>query len=92
MKENIFASSVVVIAFLVVFVIIYYIISFKNIAKSKKYYEELHQNIVAGKNIEFCGGICGRITKVQEDYIDVEISKGTIIKISRYAVTKILDN
>lgn len=91
MKENIFASSVVVIGFLVVFVIIYYIISFKNIAKSKKYYEELHKSIVVGKNIEFCGGIYGKITKVQEDYIDVEISKGTVIKVSRYAITKVLD-
>ena len=38
----------------------------------------------------FAGGIYGRIVKVRNDVIDVEVSKNTVIQISRYSIQNIV--
>lgn len=91
MKENILASSIVLIVFLIICIVIYYILNLKNLQKSKKYYEELHKNIKNGKKIEFCGGIQGVIEKVDGDTVKVMVSQGNVMTISRYIITKIID-
>ncbi len=36
----------------------------------------------------FAGGIYGKIVKIKNDVIDVEINKSTVIQISRYSIQK----
>lgn len=91
MIESILASSIVFIAFLLLCTAIYYILSYKSVQKSKKYYEDLHLNLKVGKRIEFCGGIYGRIIAIDGDILEVSISEGINMEISRYVVTKIMD-
>ena len=38
----------------------------------------------------FAGVIYGRIVKVRNDVIDVEVSKNTVIQISRYSIQNIV--
>lgn len=91
MSNVIIASSLVFTCFLILCIVIYYILNFRGMKAKKVYFEELHKNIRVGKNIEFCGGIYGKISKVNGDIIEVSILDGTKMNISRYAITQILD-
>lgn len=89
MATYILASSIVFIVFLVICTLIYYLINFKNLKKSKTYYEELHRGIAPGKSIEFCGGIKATIIGVKGDDVEVKVSGGATMVITRYVITKI---
>lgn len=89
MIENIIASSIVLAVFLLICTLIYYFFSYRNLKNTKKYYEEIHKNLAVGKNIEFCGGIKGRVLHVQGDDVEVKLSGGTVLTITRYIVTKV---
>lgn len=91
MSNVIVASSLVFACFLVLCMLVYYILNYKGMKAKKKYFEELHKNIKPGKNIEFCGGIYGKINKVNGDEVEISVLDGTKMNISRYAITQILD-
>lgn len=88
MAGSIFASSIVFVVFLIICTLIYYALNYKNLKSSKKYYEEIHKNLAPGKNIEFCGGIKGKVVSVQGDDIEVRLSGGSTMTISRYIISK----
>lgn len=89
MGQSIIASSIVLASFLLICTLLYYVFSYRNLKNSKKYYEEIHKNLEVGKNIEFCGGIKGKVVHVQGDDVEVKLSGGTVLTITRYVVTKI---
>lgn len=62
------------------------IFSARNMKKNREAMAELQQNIQLGASIMFAGGIYGKIVKIKDDVIDVEVSKGVVIKISRYSI------
>lgn len=62
------------------------ILSARNMKKSREHMAELQNNIKVGATVLFGGGIYGKIVKIKNDLIDVEISKGVIIQISRYGI------
>lgn len=63
----------------------------KNLNSKKKYYEHIHTNLEKGKKVEFSGGIYGKIYKINNDIVEVEISKNVIIEVSRYAISRIVE-
>ena len=73
-----------------IFVIILGIISARNMKKNRESMKELLMEIKAGARILFGGGIYGKIVKVKNDTIDVEINKSTVIQISRYSIQSII--
>ena len=73
-----------------IFVIILGIISARNMKKNRESMKELQNWIKPGARILFGGGIYGKIVKVKNDTIDVEINKSTVIQISRYSIQSII--
>lgn len=65
-------------------------ISSRNMKKNRESMRELQEGIKVGARIMFAGGIYGRIVKVRNDVIDVEVSKNTVIQISRYSIQNIV--
>ena len=51
---------------------------------------ELQAGIKVGARILFAGGIYGKIVKVRNDIIDVEVNKSTVIQISRYSIQNVI--
>ena len=62
------------------------ILSAHNMKKSRERMAELQNHIKVGATVMFAGGIYGKIVKIKNDLIDVEISKGVVIQISRYSI------
>ena len=56
----------------------------------KKNREAMQGAIKVGARIMFAGGIYGKIVKIKNDVIDVEINKSTVIQISRYSIQNVI--
>lgn len=70
--------------------IVIMIISARNMKKRRKEIGEVHTTLRVGNKILFAGGLYGRVVKIYNDEtIDVEISKGVIVKASRYSIQSI---
>ena len=85
-------SCVTVIVMLGIFAIILSVISARNMKKNRQSMQELQNKIQIGARILFGGGIYGKIVKIKEDVIDVELSKGRVIQISRYGIQDVVSN
>ena len=66
------------------------IISAKNMKKNRESMRNLQEGIKVGARILFAGGIFGKIVRIKNDVIDVEISKNTVIQISRYSIQDVI--
>lgn len=66
------------------------IISSQNMKRNREAMQELQNNIKVGAKIMFAGGIYGKIVKIKNDVIDVEVSKSSVISISRYSIQNVI--
>ncbi len=89
--ENILTTSLVLVGFAAIFVIANYFLSAKSLRRSRENMRILQENIKPGKKVLFSGGLVGRIVKAGEEYVDVELNKGMIITISRFAIQEIVE-
>lgn len=71
---------------LIVVALVVSILSAVNMRKSRERMAKLQQDIKVGATVMFAGGIYGKIVKIQNDLIDVEVSKGVVIQILRYSI------
>ena len=65
-------------------------ISAKNMKRNREAMKELQEGIQVGAKILFAGGIYGKIVRIKNDVIDVEINKSTVIQISRYSIQDVI--
>lgn len=91
MNANIIlVSSLTFIVFVVVILGIYYIFSRKNMKRQQQYFEKLHAELQVGKRVVCANGLYGTVKKVDEEKVDVEIAKGVVITVSRFAISEVL--
>ena len=86
----ILVSSLMFIVFVVVILGIYYIFSRKNMKRQQQYFEKLHAELQVGKRVVCANGLYGTVKKVDEEKVDVEIAKGVVITVSRFAISEVL--
>ena len=66
------------------------IVSARNLRKKRESLGEVHTTLSVGSRIMFAGGIYGKVVGFENDEtVNVEIAKGTVITISRYAIQSI---
>ena len=82
--------SLTFIVFVVVILGIYYIFSRKNMKRQQQYFEKLHAELQVGKRVVCANGLYGTVKKVDEEKVDVEIAKGVVITVSRFAISEVL--
>lgn len=66
------------------------IISARNVRRRRNTLGEVHTELRVGSEILFGGGIYGRVVGIEDDTVNVEVAKGTVIKISRYAIQSLV--
>ena len=86
----ILVSSLTFIVFVVVILGIYYFFSRKNMKRQQQYFEKLHADLHVGKRVICANGLYGTVKKMDEEKVDVEIAKGVVITVSRFAISEIL--
>ena len=60
-------------------------ISSRNMKKNREAMRDLQGAIKV-----FAGGIYGKIVRIKNDVIDVEVNKSTVIQISRYSIQNVI--
>lgn len=65
-------------------------ISAKNMKKRRQDMQDIHTGLAIGTQVMFAGGIYGRIVAIEDETLNVEVAKSTIIKIDRFAVQAIV--
>ena len=86
---NILASSIVVLALMVIMGVIYTIWTQVNMRKKRNYFKELHTEIAPGREVMFGGGIFGVVQSVNGDRVEIRVKSGAVMDVSRYAVQEI---
>lgn len=75
---------------LVGFVAIFYFMLIRPQQKRNKDHKNLLASINKGDEIAMAGGMLGKVTKVTDDYLEVEIANDVKIKVQKAAVTAVL--
>ena len=66
-------------------------ISSFNMKKQRERMANLHTGLAVGSEVMFAGGIFGKVLSFDDETAYVEVCKGSIIKISRYAIQGIVE-
>ena len=70
--------------------IILIFISARNVRKRSSELKDLHIELKAGMKIMFCGGVYGKVVKVGDETVEVEVAKNVVITISRYSIQSVV--
>jgi preprotein translocase subunit YajC len=88
--EVILWSSVTVGALITIVGLIAMILSAKGMKKQRESMKTLQEGIKVGARVVFAGGFYGRIVKVKNDELDIELTKDVVVTVSRYSVQSIV--
>ncbi|WP_414500078.1 MULTISPECIES: preprotein translocase subunit YajC [unclassified Zymobacter] len=83
------SSLITFLPIIAVFILMYFMVM-RPQSKRAKAQRELMSQLAKGNEIVFAGGLTGRITKVVDDYVKVEIAEGTELTIQKNAVIAVL--
>ncbi|HIZ19058.1 MAG TPA: preprotein translocase subunit YajC [Candidatus Olsenella stercoravium] len=87
--DNVLASSVVLLAFLVLMGLVFTIWSYLKMRKKRQYFEKVHKELAPGQEVMFGGGIFGTVKEVNGDRVAVKVRSGATLDVSRYAIQEI---
>ena len=70
------------------------LVSAMNVRKRRDELEEVHTELAIGRKVICCGGIYGKVVGINDndEVVNVEVAKGTVITISRYAIQALIKN
>ncbi len=83
--------SMIIAIDLVILVIIYMIVSFLRLRKSKRPFEELHTKLDVGNSVLLANGFYGKVISLDKDIALVEIAPKVTVKVSRFAIQSIVE-
>lgn len=83
-------SPISSIVMLVGFVVIFYFMLIRPQQKRAKEHKSLLESINKGDEIALAGGMLGKVSKVTDDYLEIEIANDVKIKVQKAAVTAVL--
>ena len=78
------------IVLLVGFVLIFYFLLWHPQSKRAKQHKQLVSNLDKGDEIVIGGGLVGRVTKVSDEFLSLEIAEGTEVNVQKNAVAAVL--
>lgn len=73
----------------VMFGVLYFLMIRPQMKRAKEH-KAMIEALQKGDEVESAGGILGRVTKINDNYVSVEVSQGVEVQMSRAAVGKVL--
>lgn len=89
-QEAASGGGIAQIVMLVGFVLIFYFLLWRPQAKRAKQQKQLVASLSTGDEVVIGGGLVGRITKVSDEFLTIEISEGTNVNVQKNAVATVL--
>lgn len=75
---------------LVVIFVIFYFLLIRPQTKRAKEHRKMVEAMAVGDEVVTSGGVVGRVTKVGEQFVSVEVADGVELKIQKHAVSTVL--
>ena len=75
---------------LVLIGVLFYFLLIRPQAKRVKEHKKMVESLAKGDEVVSSGGVLGKITKVEEEFIAMEVAEGVVIKVQRSAVTSLM--
>ena len=72
------------------FLVIFYFLLWRPQSKRQKEHKELIGGLSVGDEVVTAGGMLGKVTKVTDDFIVIEVAKGVELPVQKIAVTAAL--
>ncbi len=72
------------------FILIFYFLLIRPQQKRAKEHRNLVANIAKGDEVITNGGLLGKVTKVNDDYLSVEVADNVTVRLQRAAITSVL--
>ncbi len=72
--------------FLGIFVLIFYFLLIRPQNKRRKEHQELMGSLSNGDEVVTAGGIVGKISKVEDDFVVLEVGKGVVLRFQKSAI------
>lgn len=83
-------SSLPSILMLVVFMVVFYFLLIRPQTKRAKEQRNLLNTLQKGDEVLTSSGICGTITSIDNNFIELEVAKGVIVKFQKQAIISLL--
>ena len=84
--EVILWTCVTIVVLMGIFGIVAAGVSAKNLRARRENMKEIYTELKIGSQVMFAGGIYGKVVGIENETVNVEVAKGTVIKISRFAI------
>ena len=75
---------------LIVIFVIFYFLLIRPQSKKAKEHKQMVESLAKGDEVVTNGGIHGKITKVGDNFIELEIADGMLVKVQRQAVATLM--
>ena len=92
LAENILASSIVLLAFLVILGLVYSFFAWKASSKKTETTSEFLKNLHAGQKVKTSSGMYGVVKDVKKETVDVEFAPNVVITLDRWALISVPNN
>lgn len=83
-----FAQLLGPLVFMAAILVLFYVIIIKPTKARQKQHEDLVANLQEGEMIVTAGGIFGKVLKVREDTVDIEVAPNVRLKMDRRAIRR----
>ena len=83
------SSLMTMLPLLLMFVVLYFIM-IRPQMKRQKEHKAMIEALAKGDEVVTAGGVLGRVAKLGESYLDVEVAKGVEVQVQRSAVVQVL--
>lgn len=90
MWQSILVTSVVLIGFIVVFSLLYYLLTFKGLKKRREMFKKVQAELKIGNYVSLSSGIFGTVEQIEKETLDLKVKSGAIITVSRFMVSEII--
>lgn len=75
---------------LVIIFVVFYFLLIRPQTKRAKEHREMVAALGKGDEVVTNGGLLGRITEVGEQFVDLELGEGNVVKVQRHAVSALV--
>ena len=75
---------------LIVIFVVFYFLLIRPQTKKAKEHKQLVEALAKGDEVVTNGGLLGRVTKVGDNFVDLELAEGMVVKLQRHAVASVL--
>ncbi|GAB6040321.1 preprotein translocase subunit YajC [Endothiovibrio diazotrophicus] len=75
---------------LIVLFVIFYFMLIRPQSKRAKEHKAMVEALAKGDEVVTSGGLLGKVTKVSEDFLTVEVAEGTEVKVQRQMVASVM--